>query len=178
MHGIVHQTLKRYVTDRAGADGWDAVLDRAGVEPTLYLPVSHYPDEDVTAILETVAAMSGTDLTAVERDFGRTLAPELVGTFRAHLGSDPDPFDVLERLDEIYDDLRAADEQLEPPPVECERSGDALRVTYRSPRDHPGIAYGILEGLFETFEVDATVSPVSSLERGAESYVFEVAVES
>lgn len=189
MHGVIHRTLKTYVTDRAGEDGWNTVLDRTGIEPTLYLQVSHYPDQEVAAILETVATLSGNEVTAVERDFGRVLATELVGTFRAHLGADPDLFEVLDRLDEIYETLRSNDDEIDPPSIECEpierepsepelveapRAWTPRRITYRSHRDHPGVAYGILEGLVQEFEADATVRPVSSLERGSDTYAFDV----
>ena len=178
MHGVIHHTLKSYVTERAGDDGWKTVLDRTGIEPKLYLPVSRYPDDEVATVLEAVATMSGNEVTAVERHFGRELATELVGTFRAHLGSDPDLFDVLERLDAIYADLGSKNDELDLPSIECERHGETRRITYRSHRDHPGIAYGILEGLVREFDADATVRPVSALERGSDAYAFDVVPDS
>ena len=176
MHGVVHHTLKAYVAERAGEDGWKAVLDRTGIDPKLYLPVSRYPDEEVATILEAVAATSGNEVTAVERHFGRELATELVGTFRAHLDSDPELFDVLDRLDAIYADLGSRDDELDLPSIECERDGETWRLTYRSHRDHPGMAYGILEGLVREF--DATIGPVSALERGSDAYAFDVIPDS
>lgn len=158
MHGLVHQRLKAYVVEKTGESNWDVVLDRSGIEPKLYLPVSHYPDEEVTAIVETLAAMSGHEVDAIERDFGRTLAPALLRTFRAHWREDWSFLEVLERTESIADALREKRPENDPPKVRCSTEGGRVRVTYRSHRGHPGMAHGVLEGLAREFDATVTVS--------------------
>ncbi|MCW8173238.1 hypothetical protein D8S78_19885 [Natrialba swarupiae] len=75
MHGIVHKTLKEYVVERTDEASWNAIVERAGLEPSLYLPVSHYDDAEFEAILETLSAVAVQERAQIERSFGRMLAP-------------------------------------------------------------------------------------------------------
>lgn len=161
MHGIVHKTLKEYVVDRAGEDAWDAVAERAGLESTLYLPVSRYDDADVDDALDALSTLADEDRRRVERDFGRTLAPELLSTFDAHVPTDRDLAAVLTNLETTYEELGAAVDDVTLPDVVGRRADDgAVVVSYRSPREdgYCWLAYGILEGLVEAFDADATVT--------------------
>ncbi|MFC7213881.1 heme NO-binding domain-containing protein [Saliphagus sp. GCM10025334] len=169
MHGLVHQTLKTYVVEKTDEASWAVVLERSGIDPRLYLPVSHYPDEEIATILETVAELSGHEVAAVERDFGRTLAPALLQNFRAHWREDWSLVDLLEALEEIAAALAAKSAENRPPTVTCESTESGLQVTYRSHRDHPAMAHGILEGLAREFEADVTVTRVETERTDAET---------
>lgn len=160
MHGILHKTLEEYIVDRTDEDAWDAILDRADVEPTLYLQVSHYDDREFDAVLETVAAMAAQDRRAIERDFGRTLAPELCSTFGAHVRPEWGVRDLLVALEDVYEEIGDANERTTLPDVSTEREGDDVVVTYRTLRDghYCGLAHGVLEGLVAAFDADATVT--------------------
>ncbi|WP_049924426.1 heme NO-binding domain-containing protein [Halopiger djelfimassiliensis] len=174
MHGIVHKTLKEYVVTHTDDDTWDTVVEQARVEPTLYLPVSHYDDTEIDAVLESLAAMATQSRRQIERDFGRTLAPELVSTFSAHVRSDWGLVDLLVRLEEITAAVEEATDETALPNLSCRFDDDAetdvepaevdagecdeLFVTYRSHRDYCGLAHGILEGLVAATDADATVT--------------------
>ncbi|MFP9190089.1 heme NO-binding domain-containing protein [Natronosalvus vescus] len=158
MHGLVHQTLKTYVVDKTDEASWTVVLDRAGIDPQLYLQISHYPDDEIPKVLETVAQLSGHERTIIERDFGRTLGPALLQTFRAHWRNDWSYPQLLSGLEAITDEIRSKDNDTEPPTLSCMQAGDGLRVTYRSSRDYPAIAHGVLEGMAREFNVDVTVT--------------------
>ncbi|MFP8956536.1 heme NO-binding domain-containing protein [Natrialbaceae archaeon A-CW3] len=158
MHGLVHQTLKAYVVEKTDEASWAVVLERAGIDPQLYLPVSHYPDDEIPKLLETVAQLSGHERAAVERDFGRTLGPALLQTFRAHWRNDWEFTELLGHLESVTDEIRSKATDTEPPVVTCTRADDGLRVTYRSSRGYPAMAHGVLEGLAREFDVDVTVT--------------------
>ncbi|WP_135821873.1 heme NO-binding domain-containing protein [Halostella litorea] len=147
MHGIIHKSLKEYVEDRMSDGAWDALLDEAGIEPKLYLPVSHYPDEEVTAIVTTIADNAGRSERAVQRDFGEFLAPELLDTFKAHVKDDWDTLDVLARLEAIYEGIEQSSDDTSPPAVETARDGDTVTVVYRSDRELCAMAEGIVHGV-------------------------------
>lgn len=179
MHGIVHKTLEQYVVDRADEDAWDRIIDRADVEPTLYLQVSHYDDDEIDAILETLASMAGEDRHAIEQDFGRALAPELLSTFGAHVRND---WGVLELLDEI-ETLRTAVENasadVELPEVMSRRAGTEVHVTYSTHRDptYCRLAHGILEGLVTAFDEDGTVTEEECVHEGGTTCRFLVTID-
>ncbi|APW97250.1 hypothetical protein CHINAEXTREME_05455 [Halobiforma lacisalsi AJ5] len=161
MHGIVHKTLKEYVVDRAGEDAWNAVAERAGLESTLYLPVSRYDDADVDDALDALSTLADEDRRRVERDFGRTLAPELLSTFDAHVSTDGDLATLLTTLGTAYEELEVGVDDVTLPDVTGRRTDEGpVIVTYRSPRErgYCWLAYGILEGLAAALDADATVT--------------------
>ncbi|MFC4540701.1 heme NO-binding domain-containing protein [Halosolutus amylolyticus] len=168
MHGIVHKTLKEYVVAKTDDETWATIVDRADVESTLYLPVSHYDDDDAEAILATVSEMAVQDRRAIERDFGRMLAPNLVRTFDAYIDADGGLEGVLTSLEAIVDDVAAASEETSPPDVSSrpEPAVDAVVVTYRThrDRDYCALAHGILEGIATTFDTDATVTKTACID--------------
>ncbi|SDL04327.1 heme NO-binding domain-containing protein [Natronorubrum texcoconense] len=176
MHGIVHKTLKEYVVDRTDEETWETILGRADLEPALYLPVSTYDDHEIDAILSTLASMATQNRRQIERDFGRTLAPELLSTFNAHVRED-DLFDLLERLETIVNDVDAATDDTALPSVSGTRDGDgSVRVTYRTHREptYCGLAHGILEGITRSFDADATVTEQRCVDDGEGACVFLV----
>ena len=171
MHGILHKTLEEYIVDRTDEDTWETIIDRADVEPTLYLQVSHYDDRELDAILETVAAMAEQDRRTIERDFGRTLAPELCSTFGAHIRNDWDVRGVLLAIEDVYAEIDDANAETTLPDVAAEPAGDDVVVTYRTPRDNHycGLAHGVLEGLVAAFDADATVAERTCVRDDGES---------
>lgn len=161
MHGIVHRTLKEFVIERAGEDAWETVADRAELEPTLYLPVSRYDDREVDAVLETLSTLAGEDRRRIERGFGRALAPEFLSTFDAYLGNEWGLSELLTNLESLTDELAEGVDDVTIPDVAGQQTDEtAITVTYRTPRDqrYCWVAYGVLEGLVDAFDADATVT--------------------
>ena len=179
MHGILHKTLEEYIVDRTDEDTWETIIDRADVEPTLYLQVSHYDDREIDAVLETVAAMAAQDRRTVERDFGRTLAPELLSTFGAHIRNDWEVRDLLLAIEDVYAEIGDANAETTLPDVAAEAEDDDVVVTYRTPRDdhYCGLAHGVLEGLVAAFGADATVAERACVRDGDEACRFLVSFE-
>ncbi|ELZ15913.1 Heme NO binding domain protein [Natrinema thermotolerans DSM 11552] len=179
MHGIVHKTLEEYVVERTDDDTWDTIVERSELEPQLYLPVSHYDDDEIDAILETLSGMATQDRAAIERDFGRRLAPELLSTFSAHVGSDWDLPELLVGLEDVYDDIETATDETSLPKLSCTRESDHAIVTYDTHRDRQycGLAHGILDGLVAAFDADATVTKTDCVADGADACRFRVDFE-
>lgn len=176
MHGIVHKTLEEYVVERTDDDTWDTIVEQSDLEPRLYLPVSHYDDEEIDAVLETLSGMASQDRTAIERDFGRRLAPELLSTFSAHINHDRDLPALLAGLEDVYDDIKTATEETSLPALSCTLESEHAIVTYDTHRDrrYCGLAHGILEGFVAAFDADATVTEADCVEEGADACRFRV----
>lgn len=179
MHGIIHKSLKEYVVERTDDETWQTVVDEAGLEPKLYLPVSHYDDGEIDAILRTLSTMATRDRRAIERDFGRTLAPDLLSTFSAHVRRDWDVSELLASLEAVYDDVDTATEQASLPALTSTLEPDHAIVTYDTHRDQQycGLAHGILEGLVAAFDANATVRKTACVDDGAETCQFRVDLE-
>lgn len=148
MHGIIHRSLKQYVIDRTSEDGWQMVIDVADVENRLYLPVSEYPDEEVTDVLATVAELTGHDEVAIQRDFGRYFAPQLLDTFDAHVSRDWGAIDAVESLERIYPQVVSKDDDPDSMQISTRRSdGNTVVVHFRSSRKLCPMLEGIIEGI-------------------------------
>ncbi|PSQ19158.1 hypothetical protein BRD00_02620 [Halobacteriales archaeon QS_8_69_26] len=152
MHGIVHKALKEYVTDRTDDGGWETVRERAGVENRLYLPVSEYPDEEVTAVLETVADLTNHPEVAIRRDFGRYFAPSLLETFDAIVDDDWDALETVLGLEELYPRVVTKEGDPEETEISTQRPGSGgVVVRYRSPRPFCPFLEGLVEGIGEEY---------------------------
>ena len=147
MHGIIHKSLKEYVEAELPGLDWDDLLDDAGIEPKLYLPVSHYPDEEVTGVVTAIADHTDRSERAVQREFGKALAPELLDTFKAHVRDEWDTLDVLEQLEAIYEGIEQGSDDTSPPEVATRRDGETVRMAYRSERGLCAMAEGIVHGI-------------------------------
>jgi len=179
MHGIVHKTLKEYVVDRTDDDTWDTIGDRASLEPTLYLPISYYDDAEIDAVLETLSEMATQDRHTIERDVGRTLAPELLSTFSAHVSHNWTVSDLLAELEGVYGDIEAATDDAALPTLSSRLESDHAVVTYETHRDttYCGMAHGILEGVVAAFDGDTTVTETACVDDGADACRFRVDLE-
>lgn len=180
MHGTVHRTLKEYVVTLTDDETWDTIVERAGLEPKLYLPVTHYEDSEIDAILETLSAMATQNRRAIERDFGRTLAPELVSTFGAHFRRDWDLPELLDALEDVSTNVEGATNGASLPDLSCRRESDAAAiVTYETDRDNRycGLAHGILEGIVASFDAGTTVAEPTCVADGADACQFRVDLE-
>lgn len=174
MHGIVHRTLKEYVVAKTDEESWSTVSERAAVEDQLYLLVTHYPDSDVQAILDTLAEMSGYDRRLLERDFGRTLGPELLDTFKAHIKEPWDLEKFLEVLPRVTKEVAEKKAETSVPDIETSVEAGTAELTYSSEREYCGMAHGILESIVSTYDEEATVSKEVCVDDGADRCVFAV----
>lgn len=158
MHGVIHRRLKQYVEKRMPDGAWDQVVEQSGIEPKLYLPVAHYPDEEFTSMVEAISELSGHDQGTIRHDFGRFLAPDILSTFSAHVREEWSMLDVLEHLNEVYDDIEAQNEENDPPDVSCDRVvSDMVVLTYESPRELCEVGQGVLEGLANEYNEDVSI---------------------
>ena len=174
MHGIVHKTLKEHVDENVEGVDWDGISDRAGLEPKLYLPVSHYPDEEVTAVFEALASSTGADEAAVQRAFGRHLGPELLDTFKAHVRDDWATREVLLALETIYERVAAQNEETDLPGVSTDADGDDVVVTYRSDRELCPLAEGIVLGIADHYGDDVELAQPTCTRSGADHCTLRV----
>ena len=174
MHGIVHKALEEHVDENVEGVDWDGISDRAGLEPKLYLPVSHYPDEEVTAVFEALASSTGSDEASVQRAFGRHLAPELLSTFKAHVRDDWATREVLLALEIVYERVGAQNDETDLPDVSTGQEGDDVVVTYRSERELCPLAEGIVLGIADHYGDDVELDQPACTRDGADHCTLSV----
>lgn len=147
MHGILFKELKTHVSEEWGEDAWEEALDRAEIEPKLYLPVTEYPDEEAIRLIEGVAEVTGTDEPELLSAFGEALAPALLDTFKAHIQSDWDTMDLLEHSGNAVFTVFYS-EAGDPTEVTTTREdADTVVIEYGSPLEMCDLAMGVVRGM-------------------------------
>ena len=175
MHGVVHRELKEYVDERMDEGAWEHVREAAGIEPKLYLPVSHYPDEEFSALVDSIADLTGHDRATVLRNFGRFLAPALLSTFRSHIREGWGVLDLFEGLPEIYERIAAGDDEANLPRVSCDRIvSDTVLFTYRSERELCHLGEGIVDGIADEYDTALSIEQDRCLLEGDDHCEFTI----
>ena len=166
MHGLVLKELKGYVTAELEDVTWEETLETAGVEPTLYLPVSRYPDEEGMALIESAAELSSLSREELLESFGRELAPALLKTFGAHVKDDWDALDVLGHLDEQIGGVLVAEDD-EGTALESARWNEETAVVlYRSSLRLDPLVRGVVDGIAEERGEPVAIRQDGSLAEG------------
>lgn len=147
MHGILFKELKSYVSETWDEDTWSDAMDEAGIEPKLYLPVTEYPDDEATRLVEGITTVTGTDEIDLLRDLGLYIAPALLDTFKAHVEDHWDAMDLLENSgNEVFSVLRSSEGDADEVTATREDE-DTVVVEYASPLQMCALAEATLEGI-------------------------------
>jgi hypothetical protein len=164
MYGLVNRAIEELVTERAGRPTWEAVKRRAGVTAPGFVSMDPYPDSLTHDLVVAASELLGQPPETLLRALGHYW---ILFTARGDYGALFDMagdslHDFLAHLDAMHSRLATIMPELVPPSfsVRPERGG-TLRVRYESPRE--GLApmvVGLLEGLAEFFESDASVEHV------------------
>jgi Haem-NO-binding len=73
--------LQNYAETKHGKETWNQLLNKAGLENNLYLPLKEYPDTEVVALVTAASSMTGLPTAAVLEDFGEFMASALTKMF-------------------------------------------------------------------------------------------------
>jgi predicted hydrocarbon binding protein len=159
MHGVIFAELNDYVEAKHGADGWEAVLDEAGLESKSYMPIKTYPDEELLALVEAAVTVTGASQDEVLRDFGRFAVPDLLDSYDAFLDDEWGPLDVLEHTeDAMHKAVRLKEDDATPPELECRRAGDdEVVIEYGSDHQLCSLGEGLIEGIGREYEADLEI---------------------
>ncbi|WP_267641155.1 heme NO-binding domain-containing protein [Haloarchaeobius amylolyticus] len=169
MHGILHKSLKGYVEENVAEATWDEVMDAAGIDPKLYLPVTRYPDEEFTDAIAAVAAVTEHTEREVQRDLGRFLAPDILNTFKAHVKRGWETREILTALEGIYKQIRAQDDESALPTVSTTRlDPDTYVVEYRSEKRLCDLGKGLIEGIAAEYDDEVAIAEGACLHDGAD----------
>jgi hypothetical protein len=150
MYGMVHEALGQFVRDRADAEAWERVCERAGSTMTIFPSLSTYPDELTVGLVAESANALGLTANDLLGQFGRYWIDYALGTaYGPLLRSSGDTLrETLGSLDAMHARIGTALPQLRPPSFSVEASGDDMKLHYISTRT--GLApfvVGLVEGL-------------------------------
>jgi predicted hydrocarbon binding protein len=174
MHGIIFQELRRYATARMGEQGWDTLLQQAGLPRNIYLAFKSYPDEEVVALVKAASLLLGKPARAILEDFGELIGPNLLRGYRVLTQPHWSVLDVIENVERIHERVRN-DPLATPPFLVCRRMDpDTVQVTYVSKRRLCGLGIGFIRGIANEMKQPVEVRESQCMLQGASKCAFEV----
>lgn len=175
MHGIVFSELKRYAETKHGPGTWKALLNKAGFDGKDYDPFSHYPDEEVAALVSAASSATGSAPAAVLEDFGEFLAPGLLKMYANLILPQWRTIDVIDQTEgTIHAVVRQRNKNAKPPKLNTRRvNATEVVLTYDSPRKMCALAKGIARGLAKHFGETVSIDEKQCMYQGARACVIE-----
>jgi hypothetical protein len=153
MHGIIFTALKKYVRTRLGAEAWNNLRAAAGLADRVYLPIQPYPDEEIDALVTTVAQLSGISQQQLLEDFGRSMVPDFVTVYRPLIAPDWRTLDLLEHLESrIHAGVRLNNAGAKPPVLRVQRAApERVVIQYESSRRWCALGKGLIQGIADHY---------------------------
>ena len=177
MHGVILSHLKQWVGERFGAETWDLLLTRAGLEGRLYAPIKLYPDEDLDALVKTASDMTGLSSDEILVDFGAWVIPPLINMYRAIIPSHWGTVDFLLNVeDHIHEKVvKMKNPEARPPKVRvAEIEDDLLQLDYTSHRNMCALAVGCAQGVAGYYGDRVDVVEQRTLPSGSQRVILRV----
>ena len=168
MKGVLFNVVEEVVESTFGADVWDDVIERAGVDGA-YTSLGNYPDDELVSIVGAAAQIAGVSRSDVLVLAGTEGFAHLAGRHESLLAGYSDWRQVVASLDgiihpevrKIYPDASVPTFTVGPdsvagatPPVE---ENDVVVIEYRSERHLCRLAEGLLVGLGRWYDTPLTV---------------------
>ncbi|MCB9878129.1 MAG: heme NO-binding domain-containing protein [Planctomycetes bacterium] len=178
MYGLVNRAIEDLVCSRFGADAWQAICRRAGIERPSFVGMQPYDDAITYSLVAAAAAELQTEDAAVLETFGEHwmtyTVEEGYGDLLSMMGETLEQF--LDNLDAMHGRIQAQMPALRPPHLRREPlpDGDSI-LHYHS--DRPGLApmvVGLLRGLARRFDVEVETSRLPPVGTGHERFLLRV----
>lgn len=161
MKGVIFNVVEEVVLELFDADTWDDLLDEADLDGA-YTALGDYADGELLAIVAATCKATGMSADEVLRTVGHHALPKLASRVPDSLTDAPDALTFIRKVNDIIhpEVLKIYPDSI-PPAFEFEDHDEGLIVQYRSARNLPALAHGLLTGLSLLFEdEEITVEPV------------------
>lgn len=162
MYGMVNAAMEDLVLRLGGADMWDTIVAKAGVELPVFVAMEPYDDDLTYRLVAAASEVTGLPPADVLEAFGEHwilyTADQGYGPMLAAMGATLPQF--LGNLDSMHSRIALTMPALRPPSFACEEVDErTLRVRYWSERQglRPMVV-GLLKGLGARFDLDVTVT--------------------
>jgi predicted hydrocarbon binding protein len=167
MHGIIFSELRKFVTEKFGADTWKALLEKS-TKRSVYLATEVYPDQEVVAIVVAASEALKTPVPDILRSFGEYIVPDLAKVYGALIKPQWGLLDLLENTESvIHTTVRIKNPGAEPPMLQCVRKGPKqVVITYTSARKMCPLAIGIIKGLSDLYKQSVKIEETSCMLKG------------
>jgi hypothetical protein len=178
MYGLVNKAVQDLISESYGDDKWEAVKQKAGVDEEIFISHDSYPDEVTYRLVEAASEVLELPADSVLEAFGKhwilNTASKGYGEMLDAVGGSLGEF--LENLPDFHTRVMVLFPNLKPPTFKVsDRKDRSLRLHYHT--DRRGLTQfvvGILQGLAQRFQTEATITHEQSRSDGADHDVFLV----
>jgi len=153
MNGLLFTEFMEMVETTWSFDMVDTLIDRSQVSSGgIYTAVGSYPQEEMVALVKTLAEETETPIDQIERTFGKYLFRRFALEYPQYFTGIRDCFQFLARLDEIaHAIVRKHFPDSDPPTIIVEQSPGRLSLTGFSETPFSHLAQGMIEGCIAHF---------------------------
>lgn len=178
MYGIVNKAIQDLITDKFGADEWEAVKEKSGVDVDFFLSNEPYDDALTYRLAGAAAEVLGITLGQVLNEFGeywvlRTGKEKYGGLMEAG-GKNLQEF--LINLPMFHNRIMLMYPKLTPPEFRISHKTEhSVYVHYHSKREGlQEFVRGLLSGLAKMYQTQATIELIQSRDEGSTHEIFQV----
>lgn len=178
MYGIVNKAIQDMVTDRFGADEWEAIKEKSGVDVDFFLSNEPYDDALTYRLAEAAAEVLGLSVGQVLNAFGEywilKTGKEKYGGLMEAGGKNLQEF--LTNLPIFHNRIMLLYPKLTPPEFRVSHSTpNSIHIHYHSKREGlQEFVRGLLSGLAKMYQACATIELVQSRDEGSTHEIFKV----
>ena len=178
MYGIVNKAIEDLVTENFGADKWEAIRKRSGVNVDFFLSNEPYDDIITYQLAEAVSAEMNIPLGDVFFVFGEywvlKTGKEKYGGLMEAGGANLREF--LVNLPSFHNRIMLIYPKLTPPEFKTSHIEESsIHIHYHSKRAGlKEFVKGLLSGLGKMYQTDVVIELLQSREQGADHEIFKV----
>lgn len=158
MKGVIFNVVQEVVEDLFDTETWDVLLENADLDGA-YTALGDYADEELVAIVAAACAATGQGAEDVLRLVGHHGLPKLASRVPESLTLADDPISFIRQVNDIiHPEVLKIYPHAIPPAFEFDDHPDGIIVRYRSARNLPALAEGLLSGVSLLFDTTVNVS--------------------
>ena len=158
MKGVIFNVVQEVVEDLFDTDTWDDLLDAAAVDGA-YTALGDYADSELVSIVAAASTATGQSAEDVLRLVGHHALPKLASRMPEALVSAEDPISFIRRVNDIIhpEVLKIYPDAIPPAFSFEDHPNGGLVVNYRSDRNLPALAEGLLSGVSTLFDAELDI---------------------
>lgn len=153
MKGVIFNSLADALIGIGGEELWDDVLERAKLDGA-YTTLGSYDDAEFLALVSTAAELLNRTTDEMVADVGELLAPQLAGRHPELVGEHDGTASLLCTLNDVIhpEVLKLYPDASVPDFTTLRREGNKLDLLYRSKRNLPTLAAGLIRGAARLYD--------------------------
>ena len=161
MKGVIFTHLQEMIESEQGFQAWDAILERCDLASGgVFVATERYPDEELSAIVTELSAVTDTAINDLLGVFGEYLFVNLHKSMPPEVFAPLTLWDLLKGLDSIiHMEVKKLDKKAQPPTLTVKHASEKQMVLeYRSTKKLCHLAMGMLSSAAKMFKEDVTLS--------------------